>query len=531
MNRQDIQLLAAARAGDADAHVRAGTAYLLGSGSFPRHLRSGIEHLTHPSVAGRTDALASLCAHLSVVELLESGLLPLLQKAAAQGIDIATEKLALWWLTQPAQRRGGLQMLRVLAARTGSGMLAGPQGVGDEAERARAIFWSMSRAGRFDGAATLRLAWRAALGESGTAGVDADRVECALCWCLALLSSADAKTQDGLASEVVASLEWLEDLGVHLHGLPVAIAERLLTAAAERADARACFRLGRALAGLPCGAMSPESLSRERNLRRGTALLLRAADAGRVQAWMLLHALAADHRCSVANPQMARFFLEKAAQGGIAEAQRRLGVLLLREARSLEDSETAIAWLHLAREQGDALAARVLASLVLPVPGADADAVLALRALRAVDPALAARLSLARHFGLTRTEALVVDPAGGERPWGLVVGPIAHLRQPRLAAPRAVPAADAHALRCLRESAELFMREPRERLDGEGAVRTRTRSLRTLLDRHGIAESLFFAPATGQVLDSLRRGSRWAVRAGTLVQAALTPGSESAICA
>ena len=38
------------------------------------------------------------------------------------------------------------------------------------------------------------------------------------------------------------------------------------------------------------------------------------------------------------------------------------------------------------------------------------------------DPRLAVRIELARQFGLTKLEALCVDPVDGARPWGLVVG-------------------------------------------------------------------------------------------------------------
>lgn len=200
---------------------------------------------------------------------------------------------------------------------------------------------------------------------------------------------------------------------------------------------RSQFALGRLLCGIACGALEPRWGARSLNLRKGAALLLRAADAGEVRAWIHLHRLSSDHRCSVANPQMARFFLEKAAAKGDAESQRRLGALLLREVSTIEDSEQALSWLHRAARHGDLHAVRLLQSLVLPVPGGDAEAREATAVIGRSSPWLAARLEVSRHFGLTRLEALAMDPAQGLRPWGLVVGPNLFVRKVRLAAPRA----------------------------------------------------------------------------------------------
>ena len=56
MRRQDIQLLASARKGDTVSRCEAGRRYLSGSDGFPKHLRTGIEYLTHPSVAKMPEA-------------------------------------------------------------------------------------------------------------------------------------------------------------------------------------------------------------------------------------------------------------------------------------------------------------------------------------------------------------------------------------------------------------------------------------------------------------------------------------------
>jgi TPR repeat protein len=231
--------------------------------------------------------------------------------------------------------------------------------------------------------------------------------------------------------------------------------------------------------------------------------------------------LHSDHRLSVANPQMARFFLEKAAARGLAGAQRKLGALLLREASSLPESEQAIGWLHAAAGQGDASARVLLHSLVLPVPRRTADVDDALQQIRRSDPWLASRLQLARHFGLTRLEALCVDPVEGLRPWGLVVGRNPFIAQSRLAAPRAVPALTPAAREAARQAASLFGQGRGHGEAAEGDMRKRSARLRRAFDRHALDDDMFFAEATSMTLEALRLGAKWAFRARQPLRVAL----------
>ena len=114
---------------------------------------------------------------------------------------------------------------------------------------------------------------------------------------------------------------------------------------------------------------------------------------------------------------MARFSLEKAAERGQAEAQRILGTLILSESGSIEESEQAIGLLYQSAHQEDLKAKLLLNSLVLPVSGSASEANVVIEELDRSDPWLATRLCLARQFGLTKLEALMVDPAEGKRPW------------------------------------------------------------------------------------------------------------------
>jgi TPR repeat protein len=228
-----------------------------------------------------------------------------------------------------------------------------------------------------------------------------------------------------------------------------------------------------------------------------------------------------DHRLSVANPQMARFCLEKAALAGQTEAQRKLGALMLRAADTLDDSEAAIGWLHQAADKGDEHARALLQSLVLPLDGDEAQAESAIELVRRDDPWLAVRLQLARQFGLTKLEALCVDPVDGLRPWGLVVGKNPFISQIRLSAARAIPSLGAAALEAARRAAAFFSQSKREAPAFEGDLRRRSLRQRRVFERLGLDESLFFANANATTLDALRLGPKWAFRAREPLQQAL----------
>jgi TPR repeat protein len=247
-------------------------------------------------------------------------------------------------------------------------------------------------------------------------------------------------------------------------------------------------------------------------MRKGVALLLRAADAGCQEAWLHLYRMHADHRLSVANPQMARFCLEKAALSGQSEAQRKLGALILRGSASLSESEQAIHWLQRAARSNDAHAGHLLKSLVLPVLGCDTEANSAIDLVRRDDPWLAVRMELARHFGLTKAEALCVDPSQGIRPWGLVVGKNPFISQIRLSAARAIPAVSDAAMDVLQRAAIFFDRSKCDAPSFEGDLRRRTYRQRRAFDRHGLDETRFFATASSMTLEALRIGPKWAFR-------------------
>jgi TPR repeat protein len=506
MRRQDIQLLVSARQGDTAARCEVGRRYLLGVDGFPHHVPSGIEHLTHASVIALPQAARIVAEHLSLQVLLELRLEQSLERAAAAGSTVAQLKLAVVRQVMQQRPTDALRCLRS-AADAGSdaarlALLAIGQAHADDAQLE--LLRALSSVPGIDAAAIAFVAAQRA-GEAGDAGLLSQSLRSA-----AALAREPNPALDELIADAVRLAEAADQ---PLRGIDAADLRRALEARANQGDHEAAFAFGRGLCGIENIALPDLFFAEHQNIRKGAAYLLRAADAGCDAAWLHLYRLHADHRLSVANPQMARFFLEKAATRGQAEAQRKLGALLLRESSTLADTEQAIHWLHLAAGRGDAHADELLQSLVLPVSGDDDSAAGALAQLRGDHPWLAVRLELARHFGLTKLEALSVDPVLGLRPWGLVVGRNPFVAQARLSAPRAIPAPNEEALDAARRAASLFTQARHDALATEGDLRRRSLRQRRAFDRLRLDESMFFADASAADLDALRLGSKWAFHA------------------
>ncbi len=514
MRRQDIQLLALARQGDSATRCEVGRRYLLGVDGFPQHTATGLEYLSRVDAAAQPQAARIIAESLSLEDIVQLQQEPALAQAAAAGSTAAQLKLGAWLSLRQDRLEDGVRWLERAAAagHAAAGRALEALRRPDEEDPAAASLRVLTKAGELDGARVALLAVQRARSDA-----DARRLVAGLHTVLALQPQGDAE----VAELVAAAVSLAEAQGKPLLGLPADAVEAALDQRAHRGDRDAAYVLGRALCGISCGVLQPSALVGGMNMRKGVALLLRAADAGRADAWLHLYRMHGDHRLSVANPQMARFCLEKSALAGDVEAQRRLGALMLRAADTLADSEAAIAWLHQASLQGDAHAQALLQSLVLPLEGSDAAAAAAIELVRRDDPWLAARMALARHFGLTKLEALCVDPIDGLRPWGIVVGKNPFISQIRLSAARAIPALDVSALEAARRAASFYGQAQREAPLFEGDLRRRSRRQRSAFERHGIDEAMFFAQANATTLEALRLGPKWAFRAREPLQLAL----------
>jgi len=509
MRRQDIQLIASARQGDIAARCEAGRRYLLGVDGFARHVATGIDYLTHPALKDSPQAARIIAESLPLDELLALQQERALALAAGAGSVAAQVKLGAWESVQDVAAATNNRWLQAAAASGHAAARRALMTLRDEPGPQEAVLQllrSLSASADLDGHAV-------ALAAADRAHAAGDLSRFSTCLRIALALSKGMTGE--LNQRVAAAVSLAEGSGQDLRGIDAEQIRSSLEARATAGDRDAAYAFGRGLCGIECAGLEAAVFAEHLNMRKGAAFLLRAADAGCDGAWMHLYRLHSDQRLSVANAQLARFFLEKAAARGQTEAQRKLGALLLREANSLAESEQAIQWVHQAASEDDPYAKALLDSLVLHVPteGRAEDATLAIEQVRRADPWLAARLELAREFGLTKLEALCVDPVEGLRPWGLVVGKNPFISQSRLSAPRAIPALTAAAHAAARRAASFFGQSRRDAAAAEGDLRRRSLRQRRLFERFGLSDSMFFVNATSMTLESLRSGAKWAFRA------------------
>ena len=512
MRRQDIQLRAAARQGDLAAKMEMARKYLLGIDGFPKHPPTGLEYLVDVAAIDHAGAARLIAESLRLEEILRYEQIGML-RAAAVSSHIAQVKLGAWMLASGDQAEALLLFEKAsTGGRASAASVLQVCKTAQPDEMLRAALQCLAALEPLNASSIAMAAARAALAKR-----ELRRMTFALRAGLAL----SGKLDDEACELVTDAVRLAEDQGQTLEDLSVDHIQASLEQRCAQADPACWFMLGRALAGIACGLLAPQRLVKGPNLRKGTALLVRAADAGKSEAWLHLYRLNSDYRCSVANPQMARFYLEKAAAGGHAEAQRRLGALMMRESASLNESEQAMGWLFQASAQEDAHARTLLASLVLPLEGREDEAQAAISELQNSDPWLAMRLRLSRQFGLTKLEALTVDPVDGLRPWGLVVGRNPFISQVRLSAPRAIPAVSASALADVRNAAVFFSSQHQDNTSIEGDLRRRSATQRRTFERFNLDEAMFFASASSAVRDAMRIGTRWAHHSRKTLQLAL----------
>jgi len=518
MKRECLRLLANARSGDHLARQVVAEHYLKGTAGFSKHLKLGIEYLSHPTVSGLRETSLLISRSLSLTELVDLRRLSDLRSAAALSDSSALLKLAAW---EAASDPSGVNVLPLLQ-----------RADGQNAPHAAAALRAWTASDSWIPAARLL----SSLGHTGLIGaapdvalratrsaIKARDVEGTLhaLHCSSLLAQApDQKLARALCDSIKLAGELRQDWAVKLEPRYVQAALELLV---SEGDVLATFILGRALCRLEWDHITSDRLVPDVNLRRGIAFLMRAADAGYRDAWMDLYNLHSQSRSSVGNASVALFCVEKAAAQGVVAAQRRLGVETLSRANSIRGLELGISWLHRASEQGDKPAGQLLESLVLRPEGDDRDAEAGIRLLHDRYPWLAVRLKVARHFGLTRSEALAFCPIAGSRPWGLVVDRNPMLAQPNLSSSRAVPATTTEARRSLAEASAMFSGKTIDDiLSHQGALTQRNSELRRVLRRLCIDENLFFPKISASAALAMKIGTKWAHRNRRLIVTALS---------
>ena len=499
MRREDLQLRQLAKTGDIEACLKLGEAYLTGSPGISKNISIGVSYLKAAFPKAQQRASISLSTHLSLKEIVKEDLIFAL-KNAAENDEIARLKLSAWHFLRCETEMGEVWLQRCTTQLLDSTDTSHQKiSVGKLLSSLHALRIIHPT----DVSSIIASEARSALN-----GRQPDR-------CIQILSVLSSHscfvplnmTLHQLICDIVAYAETFKhDLG----HLPADLIEQSLERCSAVGDLKACHILGRSLAGYPCGHLPAKRLVRSQNLRKSVALLLRSGDSGVSMAWLHLFRICSDYRSSVANPTMARFCLEKAAKHGIAEAERCLGVMILRESVEIDSMESGMKMLHSAANKGDPLARSLLCSFVLPVFGPEDEAQSAISEIQEIAPLLAMRLRLARAFGLTKLEALSMNINATIRPWGIVLEKNTQVAKGKLAEPRVIPATTEYAMTCLEIAANLFSSKSPENIILEGSLRARSLQLRRLLQKLHIQERFFFSSVSSQQREAIRLGTKWA---------------------
>lgn len=235
-----------------------------------------------------------------------------------------------------------------------------------------------------------------------------------------LLSAADAKLMARCALA-------LQSAGSAAGEGAAAELYRYLQLAARSGDAEAQLALGLLLARMgPDGRRLADSPCRV-NSKLAVRWLTQAGNQGLAQAWFMLARL--HGRCDLAqrSPADVEACLEKAAALGHIEAQLECGTRAWRARGMAPDNDVRAAyWLLLAEQQGSSAAAALLRKIsparaarqwARPAPPPQDGT----HRIADCEVMLSARLELAAHFGLSRVETLLIDPAQADRGHCLVL--------------------------------------------------------------------------------------------------------------
>jgi TPR repeat protein len=489
LKREDIEVRAAARAGDARASLAMAQRLFAGGSGMPRNATLGLAYLQQEIARRNPQALALVALHVPLETLAAHQLLFVLEDAARQsGCRTAAAKRSVWGLMAAATR---VNAQAALAAAGWQAFAPGRVDTGPDA-LARAL-------------AVLPKEWlnpgQAALAGAARALQDRNLEDLAFCLQLA----AALLEHEATADAIWGALQALAAERVQL-AIPPACVEGALRAKARQGLVEAQYVLGRALAGLAYAGIDASQLVRERNRVRATSWLMRAADGGRHEAWFDLYQLSAVRANAADDELAARFYLEKAARCGVPAAQSELGTLLLAQARSLAEAEVAMEWLWAAAQAGCAGAQASMETLALPLPPHAPEIEREwLAAIAAADADLGMRATLARALGLTRHEALSLCGTRHLRPWGLVLPGSAKENPKGRIAPAVTP-----AMRTALALARSFY-EQGSRLAGSLTLH-RGRMQRQVFAMLNIDERAFFAADIGRSWCHAGWGRHWAAR-------------------
>lgn len=442
-NREDLLIIRAARAGQASAQLTLGKRYLFGGAGLPKNLATALYWLDRAAQQDEADAWLLIGRHVPFETVQQatqpSKLYVWYERAFEAGVAQAGLVLARLVLGQPPGAVGEpmrSKALRALQAAAHAGIAeaqwllaqiigqphsegptAWPASPNDPADNEAMLEWATRAANSGIVEAQYALAEHAwARGEHATF----------LRWALPLAQRATETEAAGGIHEREAGLalrcaHLLFDAG----GFDAGEVEGLLSFAARQGNRDAQFAFGLWLARMDAGGRRIAAIPGLAHYKKAIRWLSLAAGQGLADAWYALSKIYLNPACSQRSLVEAQRCLEQAAQFGHGVAQFELGIAAWRNRREhAENDVRAVGWLQKAQASGVTEAGHLLEKIAMPAqPAPWAQAVLQDLTREAMDayPLLRARIELAAAFGLSRAEALLIDPKEADRGHCLVV--------------------------------------------------------------------------------------------------------------
>lgn len=443
-SREDLAIIRAARAGQADAQLALGRRYLFGGNGLPQSFATALHWLDRAARQGAPDAWTLIGEHIPY-EVVAQAPRPLeyvlwYERAFDAGrklAGLAFARLVLAHQAQPEAQAMLGKAVKALESEANAGtaeaqwLLAQQQAGRQEPdaasvdagqkpapERDIAAQWAQKAADAGIGPAQLALA------DAAWLRLDrADFIRRALPLARSLLARYGADLpQLNAPTEVLARhlgegnitlLSRLSQVLVEIPGVDADEAQSLLELGAYADDKSAQLALGLFFARMneDGGRAFPGFGSA--NYKKAIRWLTVAGERGLAAAWYALSRIYLKPEFSQRNLADAQHYLERAAEMGHALAQLECGSSAWRNRREDPANDVrAVYWLQKAAAQDNA-DARELLFKIADRPATAAWAVEArshmTRDFLSAYPFLAARLELAILFGLTRPEALLID--------------------------------------------------------------------------------------------------------------------------
>jgi TPR repeat protein len=500
MRIEDIRLRDAARRGDRLACLTMAERLFNGKGGFSQNYTIGLAYLQQ-ELNRNTPAAVLLLGNLVPLDLiLAHQLVPYLRAAADMGSCMAMLKLGTLMSLRAETRDEGAQMIR--RSRISEGFTDSAQ-FHDPGLVSRFL---KELAPEVVNPTELAL-WGARL------ALNEQSVERACYFiAIAIAIARGLMPLDQKLAELVFSTVQLAAKSHTTLSLPVDLVENSLQICSAGGEVEAQYGLGCAFAGIPYGQVPSQKIVRRKNFEKAATLLLRAADAGKCDAWFNLSEIVPSSRGALSSKGIARFFLEKAALAGVLEAQTKLGAALLTEASSLENAEEGVRWLGTAADKSCTTAIELLQTLVLPIPELPLDYEQStIHRIAALDPELGIRVSLARSLHLTRREAMNFNAKRDIKTWGLLI-PGASYENPK---GRLAPVVTREMRSEVQRTSEFFATS--SPIENTLLVQ-RSRAQRHIFKLLSISEAVFFANEIGRSLSHYGYGRHWASRSASLLE-------------